>query len=456
MSVTTRRTSKKGIGGFEYHPSKDGRVRWRIVSRELGGKRFRSGWCADAETAYKECLEVVENAKAQANLKYPFMTVHGQNVNDMYVHELLNIYAHQRVTYSIKAAGQKEYGTYQQQVNFAKRFKKFYPNIKVREVTAAHLYDWRQELEQQKTPEGKFYAKAGISKLLGFVRTAFEWAYDMKYIKSNVLGKHNFSARMYKYIFTRTEERKHIAAFTIEQLNYLLQLEALTPRKQPILDLRYKTLFKLQFITGLRISEALGLTWDKLEGSNLHISQQFQPENARMPESWKNITNYQETVGIKNQTKTYKERIIPLPESFLIELHEYRKWLSAAGASVFGNNVLFPSRSSADIQGRLPDGTFSERPVTRGQVNRRLVQAMIASKMFTDEEIYDDEKKLRTHSFRRGTGTTLADNGTDVHTISNILGHSNLHTLKVYVNPSTKRQHKLKAEALDVLASSVS
>ena len=453
MSKVTRRTSKKGIGGFEYHPSKDGRVRWRMVSKELGGQRFRSSWCSDAESAYADCLTKIDEAKAQSNIKYPSISINGKNVNEMYVHELLLLYARQSVIYSMKDAGSKTYGTHQSQENLANRFKKFYPNIKVKEVTASKLYEWRQDLEKVKTPTGKYYSKQGIGKFLGFVKCAFEFAYDMKYIRTNVVSRNNFSAKMYKYIFDRSHDKAHIAAFTAEQVQYLLDLDEMN-RDAPILDLRYKTLFKLQFLTGLRISEALGLTWDRVEGNNLHVTQQFEPQAVQMPANWKDNVAYDNDSGIKAETKTRKTRIIPLPESFIIYIGEYRKWLSDQGASVFGNDVMFPSKGGSN--GRLPNGSFASKPMTKGSVNRQLLKCMIATGKFTDEELYDDEKKLRTHSFRRGTGTSLADNGIDVQTISNILGHSNLHTLKAYVNPSTQRQHDLKLNALEGIAARVS
>ena len=83
---------------------------------------------------------------------------------------------------------------------------------------------------------------------------------------------------------------------------------------------------------------------------------------------------------------------------------------------------------------------------------------MKATGIFSDVELYGTDNKLplRSHALRRGTGTMLADSGADVQTISNILGHSTLHTLRVYVNPSTEKQNQRKIDAIGILASSVS
>lgn len=147
--------------------------------------------------------------------------------------------------------------------------------------------------------------------------------------------------------------------------------------------LRDKLLLTLLFSTGLRISEALSLTFGHIEED-------------------------QNTIRIVG--KGNKERIVPVPNIFLHTLTEYK-------ASIENNS--------------FNDKIFYTLSIRKAQL------------LFEEfRTLANLPKHYTPHAMRHSCATTLLENGANIKEIQTLLGHSNLSTTQRYVNVSKKNLAK--------------
>ena len=165
--------------------------------------------------------------------------------------------------------------------------------------------------------------------------------------------------------------------------------------------------------SGLRIGEAIGLTWKyvssdyseiRVQHSNLMVVQRDKDGNPVYTDKHRTYVNLQK------ETKTKSgERIIPLPDRAKDVLRYF--------------NDLHPKHKSNDYVFTNPDGLlYKKRSLER--ILRRLMNNSDC-----------DNKNYTPHSLRHGYGSILLSQGVDIKTVSVLLGHKDVSTTyNIYIH----------------------
>ncbi len=144
------------------------------------------------------------------------------------------------------------------------------------------------------------------------------------------------------------------------------------------IDLRNRSLLTLIYASGLRISEALSLT-------KQHIKE----------------TEYIKVIGKGN-----KERLVP--------------WI---------NNV---KKLILEYLEELPYAIGENKPIFRTKTGKVLHRCNFNSELVKLRRIYGLPEHLSSHSFRHSFATHLLENGADLRSIQELLGHKSLSTTQKY------------------------
>ncbi len=158
-------------------------------------------------------------------------------------------------------------------------------------------------------------------------------------------------------------------------------------------ELRDKTIFELLYSSGLRISEAI----------SLHISD-VDLDNA-----------FLQVMG-----KGGKERLVPVGKEAVRLLKKYR---TQSRAAIIGNReceFLFVSKKGA-------------------QLNRKSVWRLLKTYVART----DIKKNITPHTLRHSFATHLIENGADLRSVQELLGHIDISTTQVYTHMAKKQLEKV-------------
>jgi len=149
-------------------------------------------------------------------------------------------------------------------------------------------------------------------------------------------------------------------------------------------ELRNKALLILIYASGLRVSEALSIT--KFHLKNLEF--------------------------IKIIGKGSKERIIP--------------WLPVARSLII------------EYLQKLPYELQENEPIFRGKQGKKLQPPVFNRELIKLKRFYGLPEHLSAHSFRHSFASHLLENGADLRSIQELLGHKSLSTTQNYTKTSVK------------------
>ena len=178
------------------------------------------------------------------------------------------------------------------------------------------------------------------------------------------------------------------STLTTEEIDLLMDFPLNTP-----FDFRTKAMLELMYGSGLRVSELVNLTLS-------------------------DIDLYNSTILIHG--KGNKERIVPLGEYAKDYLEKY-----------------------LDVRSELvkkKNGYYEElflnnhgKPITRNGFN------FLLNRLLKDKGI---NKNVTPHTLRHSFATHMLDNGADLRTIQELLGHSDVVTTRIYTHVSKKQIHE--------------
>ncbi len=182
---------------------------------------------------------------------------------------------------------------------------------------------------------------------------------------------------------------KHLPnTLTVEEVELLMNI----PLDNPF-NYRTKAMLEMMYGSGLRVSELVNLTLN-------------------------DIDLYNDTILIHG--KGSKERIVPLGDYAKEYLAEYLKVRNSLIKRKNGN----------------PDKLFLNNhglPITRNGFN------FLLNKLLKEKGI---EKEVTPHTLRHSFATHMLDNGADLRTIQELLGHSDIVTTRIYTHVSKKQIQK--------------
>jgi len=152
-----------------------------------------------------------------------------------------------------------------------------------------------------------------------------------------------------------------------------------------IKNIKHRTVVMLLYSTGMRLSEIAALKIADVDSKSMRIK--------------------------VVQGKGAKDRFTILSEQVLQELRAYY---------IIYKPVMY-----------LFNGSGKGRPISHRSI-QHLVQKALAQAGL-------DSKHYTVHTIRHSFATHLVDHGTDLHTVKELLGHSNLQTTMRYMHLTTKR-----------------
>ena len=215
---------------------------------------------------------------------------------------------------------------------------------------------------------------------------------DNKYEVSSVARKivsikafHKYLSENYKVIDISTKintprfYRKLPNILTIEEVDNLLDIKLDTP-----FDYRNKAMLELMYSSGLRVSELINLDLSDIDLNN----------------------NYVRCFG-----KGSKERIVPIGE------------YSSKYLSIYIN----------EYRDSMKKGYYTEKIYLNNHGKEMTRQGFfkIIKKIAKDKDI---NKNITPHMLRHSFATHLLNNGADLRTIQEMLGHSSISTTQIYTN----------------------
>lgn len=215
---------------------------------------------------------------------------------------------------------------------------------------------------------------------------------DNKYEVSSVARKivsikafHKYLSENYNVIDISTKintprfYRKLPNILTIEEVDNLLNIKLDTP-----FDYRNKAMLELMYSSGLRVSELINLELSDIDLNN----------------------NYVRCFG-----KGSKERIVPIGE------------YSSKYLSIYIN----------EYRDSMKKGYYTEKIFLNNHGKEMTRQGFfkIIKKIAKDKDI---NKNITPHMLRHSFATHLLNNGADLRTIQEMLGHSSISTTQIYTN----------------------
>jgi integrase/recombinase XerC len=223
----------------------------------------------------------------------------------------------------------------------------------------------------------KQYSKATIARKLATLRSFYKFL-----VKRNRLGSNPVAV-----VRTPKQEKKLPKFLEYEDVKKLLE----TPPLNNWLGARDRAILETLYSTGIRVSELVALNMDDIDflGEVIHI-----------------------------RGKGKKERIAPISSSALQVIQHYIEFRNkrAQSNSNFDSKVLFVNKHG-----------------------RRLSTRSVRRKMDKYLKMAGLDPTISPHTLRHSFATHMLNNGADLRSVQELLGHQSLSTTQVYTHLTTKK-----------------
>jgi integrase/recombinase XerD len=172
---------------------------------------------------------------------------------------------------------------------------------------------------------------------------------------------------------------------TASKLPGVMSAEEIKSLIDTVKNIKHRTIIMLLYSSGLRVSEISHLKITDIDSKSMRIK--------------------------VVQGKGSKDRYTLLSQQVLVELRAYY--------------IIYKPKEY------LFNGEGIGRPISVRSIQRLVQKALI--------QLGLDSKNYTVHTIRHSFATHLVDNGTDLHTVKELLGHSSLQTTMRYMHLTTKR-----------------
>ena len=264
-----------------------------------------------------------------------------------------------------------------------------------------HYHDYVLDRFKIENPDFRYFSKASIRGFLGQLTTA---KYSARSLARKLAALRSFAKYLIRENVIEVNPTLNIATpkFAKKLPTYLSESEVKAllqlPDTSTFEGLRDFLILELFYATGIRVSELVGL---KIE----HI---------RFDESLFRITG-----------KGQKTRLVPMGQRVAHDLNDYlKKREREENASLEFRDYIFVKDN--------------KEPFTRGQV-AAIVQKYIKK--------VADKEKAHPHALRHTFATHLLNEGADLMSVKELLGHANLSTTQIYTHVSAEHLKKIYKKA---------
>lgn len=225
------------------------------------------------------------------------------------------------------------------------------------------------------------YSAATMARKIATLRSFYKWAERRGASDTNPMTA----------IRTPRQSKRLPKAITIEQIEQLLS----APSDKDVLGTRDRAMLETLYSTGIRVSELVGLSFEDLDiaGEAMHV-----------------------------RGKGKKERIVPLGSHALGAIRRYSEMVQA------------DPRYNANW-----DSTAEDRPLFMNKHGGRLSSRSVRRKLDKYLRAVGLDPSISPHTLRHSFATHLLDNGADLRSVQELLGHQSLSTTQVYTHLTTER-----------------
>lgn len=225
------------------------------------------------------------------------------------------------------------------------------------------------------------YSPATTARKIATLRSFYKWALKHNIIESNPMI----------VIRTPRQGKRLPKAITVEQVERLLS----APDDRDTLGARDRAMLETLYSTGIRVSELVDLDLEDLDDGS-------------------------EALRVRGKGK--KERLVPLGSHALNAIKHYR-------------DVLFNDARYAPSWGE----DRNERPLFINKHGGRLSSRSVRRKLDKYLREVGLDPSISPHTLRHSFATHLLDNGADLRSVQELLGHQSLSTTQAYTHLTTQR-----------------
>jgi len=223
----------------------------------------------------------------------------------------------------------------------------------------------------------KAYSKATIARKLATLRSFYKYLVKAGHVAANPMIP----------IRTPKQDKKLPRFLEYEEVQRLLE----TPGTETWLGARDRAMFETLYSTGMRVSELVALNLDDVDFLS-------------------------EVVHVRGKGK--KERVAPISSSALQVIQKY---------------IEFRTKRA---QG---NGNFDARVLFVNKHGKRLSTRSVRRKMDKYLKVAGLDPGISPHTLRHSFATHMLNNGADLRSVQELLGHQSLSTTQVYTHLTTRR-----------------
>lgn len=228
------------------------------------------------------------------------------------------------------------------------------------------------------------YSKSTIARKLATLRSFYKFCLRRNYVAAHPLAS----------IRTPKQEKRLPKYLELDQINKLLS----TPDDGTLLGARDKAMFEVLFSTGLRVSELVDLNFTDVD----FVAQ---------------------TLRVRGKGK--KQRVTPIGATAIGSVQRYLSLRQADPRSPsFNKEALFVNKHGERL---------STRSVRR-KLDKYLAQCGL-------------DPSISPHTLRHSFATHMLNNGADLRSVQELLGHQSLSTTQVYTHLASSRLKQAYDEA---------
>jgi len=221
------------------------------------------------------------------------------------------------------------------------------------------------------------YSKATIARKLATLRSFYKFLVKRNHISANPVAS----------IRTPKQEKKLPRFLEYDEIKKLLA----TPPVNTWLGARDRAILETLYSTGIRVSELVALNMDDIDflGEVVHV-----------------------------RGKGKKERIAPIGSSALQVIQHYMEYRNKRAQS---------------------NGNFDTKVLFVNKHGRRLSTRSVRRKMDKYLKMAGLDPAISPHTLRHSFATHMLNNGADLRSVQELLGHQSLSTTQVYTHLTTRK-----------------